>query len=187
MPWTTTSTTPQDAPYVAAQPMPRVRRCAQVCVAMGASLFGVLGVSHAWMTLSSEPHTGPMTPTDPATQEVMTRVGGLGFAPDAQVVFWDAWQGFHLSHSLGVLLFALVALGGVFGRRGRAPTLGYSLLLALTPLVYLAISMRYWFEQPTHGIALGVLLLEAGVLLDVVSRVGPRVPPSFARLGARHS
>ena len=77
-----------------------------------------------------------------------------------------AATGFHASHSLGAMLFALVwgylALGQwvMLAHSPFLLALGMGVLLA-----YLALAHRYWFCVPQRGIALAAALYAAGLVL----------------------
>jgi len=61
--------------------------------------------------------------------------------------------GFNFSHSLGVLLFAALAIWA--GARIRMLPIGIVAALTLIGCVYLALALRYWFRVPAIGIAIG--------------------------------
>jgi hypothetical protein len=66
---------------------------------------------------------------------------------------WRAWIGFNFSHSLGVLLFAALAIWA--GARIRMLPGGIVAALTLIGCVYLVLALRYWFRVPAIGIAIG--------------------------------
>jgi len=70
----------------------------------------------------------------------------------------------NLSHSLGVVIAALVVL--IPSVRDLPAALGdpaWVAFVACVPAIYLGISVRYWFDQPTTGIAVGTGLFYAGL------------------------
>ncbi|MEM0962950.1 MAG: hypothetical protein AAGK21_10500, partial [Bacteroidota bacterium] len=105
---------------------------------------------------------------DDEVRKAMSIVGGLGLEPSIRTTLWKAWVGFNLSHSLGV-----VAIGALIGipvlRQGGIPLDDpFWMATALAaPWLYLVISIRYWFKQPTHAIGLASALITAGVLTDL--------------------
>jgi hypothetical protein len=79
-----------------------------------------------------------------------------GIAPQGRD-YWSGILGFHLSHGLGVLMFAaLVIVTTQHGIAWLKP------VLVLIALAYLAISLRCWFAAPSLGIGLTIGLLGAG-------------------------
>ncbi len=141
----------------------------QLFVAAGAGLFFVLGAAHASLTLRSSPTGGPMTPCDPDVRAVLTRVGGLGFAPELRSTLWRAWMGFNLSHALGVMGLSAVAFVMAAGSTMVFDDLRVTAAVLGVPLIYLALSLRYWFNEPTRAIAVGTGLMYAGVLVHWLS------------------
>jgi hypothetical protein len=82
---------------------------------------------------------------------------------------WRAWVGFNFSHSVGAIVFGAlcVCAGAALSFGIRAWTL---LVLLLISLIYLALSVRYWFRIPTAGIAVASLcLLVAWVMYATAS------------------
>ncbi|MEM1115205.1 MAG: hypothetical protein AAF845_20610 [Bacteroidota bacterium] len=135
---------------------------------VGAGILTLLGVAHGILTLRSSPSGGPLTPEDEGVRAAMSVVGGLGLEPSIRTTLWKAWVGFNLSHSLGV-----VAIGALIGipvlQRGGLPLDDpFWMTVALAaPWLYLVISIRYWFKQPTHAIGLASALITASVLIDL--------------------
>jgi hypothetical protein len=85
---------------------------------------------------------------------------------DPQINLWQAWLGFNLSHSLGLLMF-----GGAFLYVG----IFHSLLFSQSPLlqscsflvsaVYLVVSLKFWSSKPTPflGTYMGCFILAAAL------------------------
>ena len=77
---------------------------------------------------------------------------------------WRAWLGFNLSHGLGVFFFGFVYLvlaAGNFALLAATP----ALLVAapLVAIVYLVLSLKYFFRIPAIGSAIGVVCFAAGL------------------------
>jgi len=71
--------------------------------------------------------------------------------------------GFNFSHSLGLLLFAALAIGAGAG----VETIPGGIMPALILIggVYLVLALLYWFRTPAIGVAIGTgCLLAAWVL-----------------------
>jgi hypothetical protein len=74
--------------------------------------------------------------------------------------YWSGVLGFNLSHSLGVLMFALlVYLATIYHIDWLKPG------LVAIGIAYAAISYRCWFQRPTVGVLLAVALMVGGWLL----------------------
>ena len=71
--------------------------------------------------------------------------------------YWTAILGFHLSHSIGVLLFALlIVLASTHG-------IGWlKVLLVCVGLCFTVIAWRCWFHIPLIGCALATALMAVG-------------------------
>lgn len=139
-----------------------------ILVIIGAAIIIFLGIAHGVFTLRSTPQGGPMMPTDPQVRESMQVVGGLGLAPNLQTTLWKAWIGFNLSHSLGVLVVGMViGLPVVLNLAIPANNPVWIAAALSLPWVYLWISRRYWFSQPTRGIAVAAGLISIGILASL--------------------
>ncbi len=139
-------------------------------VILGASIIGLLGIAHGWYTLKSSPAGGPMAPTSAEVREAMTKIGGLGLAPDLRTTLWRAWAGFNFSHSLGALAIALYIGIPAALNFPQALSQTWWLVLALVlPWLYLVLSVRYWFRSPTIGIGLAAALITLGIVLGAIT------------------
>ncbi len=107
-------------------------------------------------------------PTSPAVPAAMSEVGGLGLAPDIESALYRAWIGFNLSHSLGIVAIAAIMVTQALTDFGQATNGAWFLVLvAVAPLLYLVLAVKYWFDKPRDAIALATLLLWVGVLLEL--------------------
>lgn len=121
-----------------------------------AVIYGLLGVAHAVYTL----HDILRRPRyfRPRNHELVAdlRATTVALAPGGRD-YWAASLGFHLSHSIGVLLLALLIL--ISGNAG----LGWLLpLLVLVSAAYALIAWRFWFRIPFVGCVLATVLLIVG-------------------------
>ena len=80
---------------------------------------------------------------------------------------WQAWLGFNLSHSLGIVLFGggLLLLDWLHFPVFAASHLlqGVAVVVAAT---YLVLSLRFWFWGPALGSGLSLLCILAAVVLS---------------------
>ncbi len=125
-----------------------------------ASVIGLLGAVHLFFTF----HGNKFDPRDAGLAEALQTVSPV---ISRQTSMARAAKGFHASHSLGALLFALVygylavnpAAFQLLQHSAFLRTLGLAVLLA-----YLVLAQRYWFRVPLLGIGIATALY-AGSLL----------------------
>ena len=134
-----------------------------ILLILGGAIFGVLGGLHAIYTLLDLRNPRRLVPADPSVAHAMANsaVRLSGGATD----MWRAWIGFNFSHSLGVLLFAALAIWA--GVRIRMLPVGIVAALTLIGCVYLALALRYWFRAPAIGIAIGTSCFAAAWVLSL--------------------
>jgi hypothetical protein len=122
---------------------------ARLLVVIGATIFLAMGTLHGLLTLRDLSTPKAFTPKDASVRHAM-QAAKLAFNP--RVAIWQAWLGFNLSHSLGLVVFGagLLALGWfhfeVFS--------GNLVVQALTLLVagaYFVLSVQFWFWGPALG------------------------------------
>ena len=122
---------------------------------LGCSVFVILGIGHAALMLFS----AKFEPRDPALlaqlksgKAILSKTGNL----------WSGIKGFHLSHSLGLVLF------GAFYTTLALENPGYlessivlNLGLLVVPVLYIYLAHQFWFSVPRNCfvVALGLLLL----------------------------
>jgi len=129
----------------------------------GGAVFLLLGVLHAVYTLTDISKPRRIVPTDPALISYM-RESTVRLSRGGSTM-WDAWVGFNLSHSLGAILFALGCIAtGHFLVQLALPKAALLIPVAIG-MLYLAMSIRYWFRVPTTGISIATALLLAGWVL----------------------
>ena len=118
---------------------------------LGGAVFGVLGGLHAIYTLLDLRNPRRLVPADPSMAQAMAHStlrlsrGGTDM--------WRAWVGFNFSHSLGLLLFAALAIWA--GARIKTVPAAIMPGLILVGGVYLVLALLYWFRAPVIGVAIG--------------------------------
>jgi hypothetical protein len=133
-----------------------------VCLILGGSIFGFLGLAHACYTFSDLRRPRRIVPDDPAVLEAMSATG-VRLARGGTTM-WRAWIGFNFSHSLGALLFSAACLAaGVYLDALALPNAALLIPVAVGG-IYLVLAVRYWFRVPLIGIALATLSFVAGWL-----------------------
>jgi hypothetical protein len=136
---------------------------ASALITASAAVTGLLGSIHMLYTFKGNklhPRDEAVTLAMQSSHPVLTR----------ETTVWRATKGFNASHSLGVMLFAVVF--GYLSTWHAAVLHESAFLLALgmlTLLAYLALAWRYWFSIPLRGIALASALYGAG-LVTLVAR-----------------
>jgi hypothetical protein len=121
---------------------------------VGCAIFITLGVLHAGLLLFSNKF-------EPKDAELLGRLQTSTTRLSRASNMWRGIQGFHLSHSLGLVVygwfFITLALENNSYLKASAPmTVG---LLAV-PAVYAYLAHRYWYQVPRNCslLALGLLL-----------------------------
>jgi hypothetical protein len=125
---------------------------------LSAAIFIVLGVLH----LSYAIHDFFVAPRyfAPRDQSLLPamRATRIALAPKGHD-FWTATLGFHFSHSIGALLFALL----VFVQHSQ-PLVWLGPLLIAVSAMYTLVAWRCWFHIPLIGTSTATLALAAGWL-----------------------
>jgi len=80
---------------------------------------------------------------------------------------WRAWIAL-ISHSLGVLLFAALAIWA--GARIRMLPVGIVAALTLIGCVYLALALLYWFRVPAICVVIGTGCFAAAWVFSRLTR-----------------
>ena len=136
---------------------------APVFITAGAAVLGLLGCVHLLFTFSGN----KFDPRDAAVAAALKVVSPI---ISRQTTMARAAKGFHASHSLGAMLFALV--WGYLALAQWVVLLHSPFLLVLGMVVllaYLALAQRYWFSVPLRGIALATVLYAAGLGLGLLA------------------
>jgi hypothetical protein len=118
-----------------------------------AALFGFLGFMHLCYTVHD--CLRPPQYFRPLDVSLLTplRNSKTALAPDG-ASYWAGILGFHLSHCLGILMFALlIALSTQYAIAWLQPW------LIAVGLIYSSVSYFCWFRVPTICIGIGTVLL----------------------------
>jgi hypothetical protein len=133
----------------------------------GALPFVFLGTVHVLETPRRPADRRGLSPADPLVADAMT---ATGVRMTARTTLWLAWVGFNLSHSLGAILFGVVAL--LVGRSDAsfaANAAVFGPLAVVVSATYVAIGLRYWFRAPITGCAVGFALFALSWALRLAS------------------
>lgn len=135
----------------------------RILLLAGGAVFVLLGALHALYTVADERRPRRIVPEDPSVREAMVGTG-VRLARGGTTM-WRAWIGFNLSHALGAVLFGglVMALGNAWTEPDPPR---FILLFPLgVALIYLVLSVRYWYRVPTAGIGLAAACFAAAWLL----------------------
>lgn len=133
---------------------------------MGKTLFIVasamlagLGLLHGLLAVHDLGRPSFFTPTDRDVRDAMARAR-LRVAPQTSI--WLAWQGFNVSHNLGLLGLGLT---GMAVGAARATLQPWHMLVhgffVIVSAVYFVLAVRFWFRAPAigFGIATGCFIV----------------------------
>ncbi|WP_310485468.1 LIC_13387 family protein [Chamaesiphon sp. VAR_48_metabat_403] len=138
---------------------------ARYLVIVGAAIFLILGILHGILTLQdlSEPRT--FTPPDKVLRQAMQE-SSIAIHPHTNL--WQAWLGFNLSHSLGLVMFGGTFLAiGLFYFQVLDRSYWLQCCAIFIATTYLVMSLKFWFYKPAiaSSIALTCFVLASGLLL----------------------
>jgi hypothetical protein len=138
-------------------------RMIAILLILGGSVFGVLGGLHAIYTLLDLRNPRRLVPVDPSVTQAMAK-SALRLSP-GDTNMWRTWIGFNFSHSLGLLILAMLAIWSGF----RIDRLPVAIMPALTLIgcVYLLLALLYWFRVPAIGVAIGTGCFAAAWVLSL--------------------
>ena len=137
---------------------------ARILLAIGGTIFLVLGTLHGVLTLRDVAKPRAFAPTDDAVRVAMQ---GARLALNPRANLWQAWLGFNLSHSLGLVLFGggLLLLAGLYFPVFAASPLTQGVAVVVAA-AYLVLSLRFWFWGPALASGLSLVCILAAVVLS---------------------
>ena len=114
---------------------------------IGGGILALMGIVHfAWVIWDKFDPRWLAPVDDPVTvamQRTTVRVS------NGRATIWDAWIGYNLSHTTALLVFGAGAFSLGWHIAQPAPVmLG---ILVLISLIYVGLSLRFWFVLPTLG------------------------------------
>jgi hypothetical protein len=131
---------------------------------VGAALFGLLGVAHGVLILRDLHEPRAFTPTDESLRRAMAEAP-LRLAP--QTTIWNAWLGFNLSHSLGLVIFGtLLGWLAFHDFDVVAENLFLRFSAVVVGLLYVVLALRFWFRVPAVFAAAGTICFIVSALSD---------------------
>jgi hypothetical protein len=142
---------------------------ARFLVELGGSIFVLLGSLHALYTLLDIRRPRRLVPQDSAVALAMT-ASPLRLSRGGTTM-WRAWVGFNFSHSVGVVLFGALCIGAGAALGAMVVPVWLLLVLVVISIIYLGLSVLYWFWIPTAGIAVASFCLLVAWLMRVTAGV----------------
>lgn len=128
----------------------------------GGLTFLTLGGLHAALTFRDLKRPRAFIPVDDALREAMQ---DASLRLHSDVKLWDAWMGFNLSHSFGLLIFGcgtIILATSLNAAYQTSPLL--QLALIAIACAYFVMALRFWFWIPAAGTAFGAALLIAAFI-----------------------
>jgi hypothetical protein len=134
---------------------------AALLVLASAAIVLTLGLIHLWYTFRGnnlEPRDAGLLQSMKQVHPVLTR----------RTTMWRAWVGFNATHSLGLLVFAVVygylalAAPRLLFNSGFLGVVGLVALLA-----YTFVAHSYFFKTPFRGVLLATALYTAGLIVMI--------------------
>jgi hypothetical protein len=130
---------------------------ARFLLELGGGIFVLLGILHALYTFLDIREPRRLVPQEPsvalAMAESPVRLARGG------TTMWRAWVGFNFSHSLGAMLFGMLCAGAGLVLGTLVLPAWILFVLVLIALIYVGLSVLYWFRIPTMGITLATVCL----------------------------
>ena len=124
---------------------------------LGGGIFLLLGILHALYTFLDIREPRRLVPQEPSVALAMAE-SSLRLARGGTTM-WRAWVGFNFSHSLGAILFGMLCVGAGLVLGTLVLPVWILFVLVLIALLYVGLSVLYWFRIPTMGIALAAVCL----------------------------
>lgn len=126
---------------------------------LGCSVFVVLGVGHAALTVFTrkfEPRDQDLLEKLKTSQTSLSKTGNL----------WNGIRGFHLSHSLGLVVFGGFYITLAIENNGYLKSsAALSVGLLVVPMVYVVLAHRFWFSVPRNCFVGALGLLAVSIIL----------------------
>jgi hypothetical protein len=130
---------------------------ARFLLELGGGIFLLLGILHALYTFLDIREPRRLVPQEPSVALAMVE-SPVRLARGGTTM-WRAWVGFNFSHSLGAILFGMLCVGAGLVLGTLVLPAWILFVLVLIALIYVGLSVLYWFRIPTMGITLATVCL----------------------------
>ncbi|MEZ5894683.1 MAG: hypothetical protein R3C58_16250 [Parvularculaceae bacterium] len=134
-----------------------------IMIALGASLFFILGALHLRLTVLDLKHPRFFLPANKALLEEL-KATRVNFRKDVKN-FWLSYLGFHFSHSAGVMFYALTVAYLGLVRPDVLHDIVVRMVIVAFGASWVLMSRHFWFVIPLAGSALGVTLIAIGMAM----------------------
>lgn len=132
-------------------------------IAGGAMLFLLLGALHLRLTVLDLKEPRRFVP---ARRELLDDLKQTRIALRKDVKnFWLSYLGFHFSHSVGIMFYALTVIYCALARPDILDGMFVRIAIVAFGASYVLMSRAFWFIIPFVGSALGVTLIAVGMAL----------------------
>jgi len=118
----------------------------------GGFIFVIMGVVHGLLSVIDVFRPTQFTPKDDSVRLAMKSTTVKFLSARANV--WEAWLGFNISHSLGMLVFGAAVIWLGLNLEHFKVTSAALLIPAVIGLIYLLLSVRFWFYAPAVASAI---------------------------------
>jgi len=121
-------------------------------LSLGGFIFVIMGVVHGLLAAVDVFRPTQFTPKDDAVRLAMKSTNVRFLSARANV--WEAWLGFNISHGLGMLVFGAAVIWLGLNLEHFEVTSAALLLPVVIGLIYLLLSVRFWFYAPAVSFAI---------------------------------
>ena len=114
---------------------------------IGGSILAGMGIVHFVWIIWDKLYPRWLTPANDAVRVTMQSTTVR--ASSGRATMWDAWVGYNLSHTTALLVFGAGAFS--LGWHVAQPAIVMRWILVLISMIYVGLSLRFWFLAPTLG------------------------------------
>lgn len=132
-------------------------------IVTGALLFLILGSLHFRMTAADLKDPKRFAPAKPGLLEELQNTR-MAFRKDLKS-FWTSYIGFHFSHSIGIMFYALTVIYCALARPDILADVYARVGIVVFGAAYVFLSRAFWFKIPLIGSLLGVSLIAIGMAM----------------------
>lgn len=132
-------------------------------IVAGAVVFFVLGALHFRMTVADLKEPKKFAPAKPGLLGELQNTR-MAFRKDLKS-FWRTYLGFHFSHSIGIMFYALTVIYCALVRPDVFADIYARVGVVVFGAAYVALSRSFWFVIPFVGSLSGVALIAIGMAM----------------------
>ncbi len=132
-------------------------------IVAGALLFLILGMLHFRMTVADLKAPKKFAPAKPGLLDELKNTR-MAFRKDLKS-FWKSYIGFHFSHSVGIMFYALTVIYCALVRPDILADVYARVGIVVFGASYALMARAFWFIIPLIGSILGVSLIAVGMAM----------------------